>query len=121
MEVIERNGSVNEVPEPGARNGVEVGFIRLRGAARAGGGGVGVNVGVLVSEKPSFVEEKRKNITKVFRERKGGIVDKCKVVGFREAKKTARNVSMASDVAKGGVVERYWWFGFFGFFGRGRR
>ena len=52
---------------------------------RARGGRVGVNVGVLVSKKPGFVEEKRKNITKVFREGKGGIVDKGQMVGFGEA------------------------------------
>ena len=74
-----------------------------------------------MSKKPGFVEEKRKNITKVFREGKGGIVDKGQMVGFGEAIQDLGNVSMAGDVAKRGVVERYWWFGFFGFFGRGRR
>ena len=52
---------------------MKVGFISFGGAARARGGRVGVNVEVLVSKKPGFVEEKRK-ITEVFREGEGGIV-----------------------------------------------
>ena len=73
-----------------------------------------------MSKKPGFVEEKRKNITEVFREGKGGIVNKSQVVGFGEAVQDLGNVSVAGDVAEGGVVERYWWFGFFGFLGGGR-